>query len=214
MKYWKQHFPLLRIRRPSRDVCDKCHIYHHRFKRRFERGKDRLDDDDSDSEESSSDEDDTDDDTDENGDAKAIGLMREACLHVEQAASQRKLANEKIEAAVEDEKEDKAHSKRTRCIVMDYSQNAGLPQFGDSQAGPTYYYSLININIFGVVDTSIEGGQLDAFVYHEGQGAKGGNNVASLVMTYLKRKDWLKTYETGKELNILMDNCNQSGFQT
>ena len=77
----------------------------------------------------------------------------------------------------------------TRCIVMDYSQNAGLPQFGDSQAGPTYYYSPITVNIFGIVDTSIEGGRLDAYVYHEGEGAKGGNNVASLLMTYLKTKD-------------------------
>ena len=90
---------------------------------------------------------------------------------------------------------------------MDYTQNAGLPQFGDSQAGPSYYYSPITINIFGIVDASVVGGRLDAFVYHEGQGNKDGNNVASMLMIYLKKKGWLKTSEKGKELTVVMDNC-------
>ena len=91
---------------------------------------------------------------------------------------------------------------------MDYSQNVGLPQFGASQAGPSYYYSPLNVYIFGIVDCGVEGGQLDAFVYTEGKGLKGGNNVASLLMIYLKKKGWLDEYHYAPELNILLDNCS------
>ena len=102
----------------------------------------------------------------------------------------------------------KTHKESRRCIVMDYAQNAGLPQFGDSQAGPSYYFSPITVNIFGIVDSSVIGGRLDAYVYHEGEGCKGGNNVASMLMNYLKKKEWLKTHETGLELTVVMDNCS------
>ena len=131
----------------------------------------------------------------------------EACLHVNQARAQRLLCSQMIKAAEKDALANLPHSKTSRCLVMDFSQNAGLPQFGDSQAGPTYYYSPVNVNIFGIVDASVKGGALDAYVYHEGQGAKGGNNVASMLMLYLKRRGWLKRDEPGKELTIIMDNC-------
>ena len=109
----------------------------------------------------------------------------------------------------------KSHEESTCCIVIDYAQNAGLPQFGESQAGPSYYWSPITIDIFGIVNAGEKGGELDAYVYHEGQGKKGGNNVASMVMLYLKKKGWLNWQKTGKELNILLDNCggqNKNNF--
>ena len=99
------------------------------------------------------------------------------------------------------------HSETSRCIVMDYSQNAGIPQFADTQPGKTYYYSPVTVNIFGIVDCSIKGGKLDCFVYHKGQGGKGGNNVASMFMLYLKRKGWLKNDGPGKQLTVIMDSC-------
>ena len=190
LNYWNKHFPLMRICSPSKDVCYKCHIFHHYFVKLHKNDEQKLRNDDDDKDYSNSDyssEDESSDDEEERAEK-----IRAACLHVNQAADQRKLANEKIAAAEADEIANKQHSKRTRCIVMDYSQNAGLPQFGDSQAGPTYYYSPITINIFGIIDTSMKGGRPNIFVYHEGQGGKGGNNVASLLMLYLRYKGLLK----------------------
>ena len=49
-----------------------------------------------------------------------------------------------------------------------------------------YYYLPLTINIFGVVDYSVE--ELDAYVYTEGEGNKGGNNVVSLIQKSLEKK--------------------------
>ncbi len=43
--------------------------------------------------------------------------------------------------------------------------------------------------------------------YTEGEGGKGGNNVASLVMKALHNLGWIKVNRMGKWLSIIMDNC-------
>ena len=55
----------------------------------------------------------------------------------------------------------------------------------------SYYLSPLSIYIFGIVDTAIEGWELVVYVYHGGQGAKGGDNVASILYLYLEKKGWL-----------------------
>ena len=80
----------------------------------------------------------------------------------------------------------------------------GLPHFGGEQPGETYYYSPLSVYCFGVVDVTTD--TMYAHLYEEGKGGKGGNNVASLLFKTLKKMDILKE-ETGKELNIVMDNC-------
>ena len=54
-----------------------------------------------------------------------------------------------------------------------------LPHFGQEQTGETYYYSPLNISSFGCTDFSTD--IVDASVYDEGEGKKGGNNVCSLL---------------------------------
>ena len=47
-------------------------------------------------------------------------------------------------------------------------------------------------------------------VYSEGEGAKGGNNVASLLMKTIQRFGWGQHEnedEAGKEINVVFDNC-------
>ena len=90
---------------------------------------------------------------------------------------------------------------------MDFSQNGKLLCFGENQAGPTYYYSPLTVNIFGLVDTAMGSGHLTAFVYGEIEGRKGARNVASMLMVYLKDKGWLDQKNPGKELTICADNC-------
>ena len=90
--------------------------------------------------------------------------------------------------------------------MADYSQSEQLPYFGNEQPGETYYYSPLKVSIFGIVDFSVKGGKLTAFVYHEGEGKKGGDNVASLLLKEWKEQNWLRD-TPGKEMVILMDNC-------
>ncbi len=47
-----------------------------------------------------------------------------------------------------------------------------------------------------------------AYGYTEGEGGKGGNNVASLIMKALHDLGWIKGNHTGKRLSIIMDNCS------
>ena len=136
-------------------------------------------------------------------------IVQGARLHVEQAKDQRELSNEKIEQAIADQSDGgKLHSECVRTLVMDYSQNADLPQLGANQPGKSYYLSPLSIYIFGIVDAGIKGGVLDAYVYPEHQGGKEGDNVASMLYLYLKKKGWLELGNQGKELNVIMDNCS------
>jgi hypothetical protein len=91
--------------------------------------------------------------------------------------------------------------------VCDYCQNLGIPHFGGEQPGDTYYYSPLNIFCFGIVDASTSPEQLYAYGYSEDVGAKGGNNVASLVIKYLEDFEWLIPGRCGKRLTVIMDNC-------
>eukprot|EP00536_Pseudo-nitzschia_multiseries_P000819 jgi/Psemu1/1854/gm1.1854_g len=133
-------------------------------------------------------------------------ILMEASLHVKQAADQRRVCNTKIKLAHQDYLHGIQHSKWRYCLVVDYCQNAQLPNLGATQPGETYYMSPLTVPILGLVDCSFEGGSLDAFVYHEGIGGKGGDNVASIIIMLLKHKGWLKEDDIGGELTVLMDN--------
>ena len=83
-----------------------------------------------------------------------------------------------------------------------------LPHFGSEQPGETYYYSLLKINCFGVTDLSTD--VLGSFIYDEGEGKKGGNNVCSLLLKKLKDGgliDLSKMHGPAKQLSLVFDNC-------
>lgn len=91
--------------------------------------------------------------------------------------------------------------------MADYCQNLSLPHFGSEQPGDTYYFSPLFVYVFGVADVSGEKAKLKAYGYHEGEGSKGGNNVASLLMQALRDLGWLIDGRCGGRLSIVMDNC-------
>jgi hypothetical protein len=93
------------------------------------------------------------------------------------------------------------------CIVCDYAQNLGLPHFEEEQPVDIYYFSELTVNIFGVADVTKKPTKMLAYGYTEGEGGKGGNNVASLVMKALHDLGWIKANRMGKRLSIIMDNC-------
>jgi hypothetical protein len=123
------------------------------------------------------------------------------------ARAQRQLVNEKIKLARE--QCNNPHSERTYTFIVDYGQNMELPFFGACQPGDTYYYTPLTVYNLGLVDVSHEDGDhLYCHLYKEGEGQKGGNNVASLIMKSLKKLGLLEDQESGgMELNIVFDNC-------
>jgi hypothetical protein len=65
----------------------------------------------------------------------------------------------------------------------------GVPHFGGEQPGDTYNYS--PLSFCGEQD------QLHAYGYTEDHGAKGGNNVVSLLMKALQDLGWLNEGRCG-----------------
>jgi hypothetical protein len=108
--------------------------------------------------------------------------------HFKAAKAQRQLFNMKIANAREDANYNNVpHYRKRRCLVVDYCPLVMLPYFGGVQPGKTHYYWPLNYNTLGCIDPSKEGGNhLYAHLYHEGQGKKGGNNMASLIVKQLK----------------------------
>ena len=49
-------------------------------------------------------------------------------------------------------------------LVGDYAQKIDIPHFGGKHPGLTYYYSPVNVNVFGCVDYSTE--NVRAFLNH------------------------------------------------
>jgi hypothetical protein len=67
----------------------------------------------------------------------------------------------------------------------------------------------LTVNCFGTVDCSNEKDHLYAYVYHEGEGKYGGNNVASLVLETLQEKGFLDVNNPqSKKLTFVFKNCS------
>jgi hypothetical protein len=91
-------------------------------------------------------------------------------------------------------------------IVVYYCQNFEVPFFGSSQPGDTYYFTPETVNGLGIVDCRREKDQLKLYVYGEDKRAKGGNNVASIIVHFLEERGLLDGHKR-KTLNIITDNC-------
>ena len=138
-------------------------------------------------------------------------MMLEAAEHIKMARAQRKLYQDKVEAA--QRTVDRPHSERTYTFVVDYGQNMSLPVFNSEQPGATYYFSPMTVNNLGIVDHAHKyddgkvGEHMHCHVYTDAVGKKGANNVASLIMKTLRHLNILRDDSVGSELNIVFDNC-------
>ncbi|KAG7353955.1 hypothetical protein IV203_003311 [Nitzschia inconspicua] len=141
--------------------------------------------------------------------------LLEAAMHVKQALA---IVNDKTETAKKHRDEDVPHRDRVYTVVADFCQNMELPHFGTHQPGETYYLTPAKLEGFGVVDVSHsgkDGTDADPLYFHcflEGHGAKGGSNVASMIVktlteTGIMRHDGDGAAMRGRELNVVMDNC-------
>ena len=83
-------------------------------------------------------------------------------------------------------------------LCIDYMSNVTLPCI---PVQDTYYFRKLIVNVFGIHD--IASRKMSVFIYHEGEGGKGSNEVCSMLMWYVKNKisDEVKT------LHLFGDNC-------
>jgi hypothetical protein len=132
-------------------------------------------------------------------------ILIDAAKHCCNAKGQREYFNRLTAEAKEANYEGMAHIVRRWVLVADYCQNMGIPHFGGEQPGKTYYFSPLSCYCFGAADPLCEQDRLYANLYHEGQGQKGGNNVASLLFKVLKHIGALKEDEFGGPMTIVMD---------
>lgn len=83
-------------------------------------------------------------------------------------------------------------------ISFDFAQNMYLPHLTD-QASSFYFFSLFNVSLFGVLD---EGKRKQMnYIYSEADGAKGSNNVLSMLM------DYYYILRNRKKIIFHCDNC-------
>ena len=135
-------------------------------------------------------------------------LVNQMHNHCQMWKTQREYVQQKRDEAVSDFVKSVVWPHRHDVLVADYMQNLDLPHFGGEQPGDTYYFSPLTICGFGVVDYSIE--ELNAYIYTEAEGKKGGNNVVSLLSHSLKKKGVFRDAENvgpGESLTMVFDNC-------
>ena len=126
--------------------------------------------------------------------------------HCDSFIAQRTYVQKLAKEAKEDLIERVNWPNRRYSFCADYCQNMDLPHFGQEQPGETFYYSPLNISCFGCTDFSKE--ILDAFIYNEGEGKKGGNNVCSLLYQKLEMDGIIqlsKEKGPGKLLSIVFE---------
>ena len=131
--------------------------------------------------------------------------------HNKAAWSQKILVQQKIDNAKRMCEQSPGDSKITT-LVVDCCQNLDLPHPGGEQTGDTYYFSLIWLDYLGVVNIGED--KLYTYLYEEHSGKKEMNNVASLLMHYIKNyllNQYQHTHHNcpKDEWNNIMYNCRR-----
>jgi hypothetical protein len=74
-----------------------------------------------------------------------------------------------------------------------------------NQAISTTSYPVLHV-LFGLVDLSTSPNKMNCYTYSEDEGKKGANNVASLLMSELKSRGWLRYNEPANSLTVICVN--------
>ena len=190
---WNENFPQIMIRPKSEDTCDECFVFRNRFKYAGVKNTDEGEKEWWETGSLSSMESTqgmgpiktcmtVDPDTEER--EKLIDAVME---HVKMAKTQREYANELTRQA-STIKLDLIKTVKKYVFVVDYCQNMGVPHFGEQQPGETYYFTPKSIYCLGIADVTGPKANINAYMYEEEVGKKGGNNVASLIMKTINGK--------------------------
>ena len=113
-------------------------------------------------------------------------------VQVDQYSEMRNFIKDNIKKSREDKQSNKVWSSRTIIQISDFTQNLDLPNFGSEQTGNIYYLSPLEVYLFGIVSVHPKKYTLSCQYFTEGEGAKGGNNVASMFLKKSKHSVFWK----------------------
>lgn len=221
-KYWKTNFPKVVTQRPREDVCEECFAFanRHRYKEQRQEIKDSIQAAAAEAGHELFTEEDLEVALGDKAFSKKEDKVTIANVtkHVEMQKLQRDLVI-KLRAEAYSDRNKPRHQRRYT-FVADFAQNCYVPNFADEQPGKTYFLSPLNAYVFGICDASTKPTELSAHFYMgEPDGAKGGNNVASLLWKELIRKQLLpsncptreapmgRSHKATDEVNFVFDNC-------
>ena len=95
-----------------------------------------------------------------------------------------------------------------RVLTIDMGQNLELPNFEGEQPGDTYYFLPLTCYLFGVVNnaTATKCAKMNAYVWLEGEGDRGANNITSCLLKDFKVRGYFDAPNYG-DITIIADNC-------
>ena len=203
LRYWKAHFPKLRIRKSGEDTCTDCYKLRLRLSiltRKRDEALRALEDDDM-----------LDSITPDELLKEIDGydeLIAECRKHVEMHQAQREDYNKLRDIAKEDFKNDVPFDLRTEFLVIDMSQNGALPMLRGDQMGDFYYMSPLIQLIFGVACPATN--HMNVYIWEEGTADRGADNIIScLYHDLVSRNIIVESVDTPlKHLVIAADNCS------
>ena len=142
--------------------------------------------------------------------AQSEETQKEAKDHIRKYKVQRELKNSIQSIARDDVVRKVPFKQRTHCLTIDMGQNLGLPNMEAEQVGDTYYFTPLTVFVFGVNDDSRPDGtsdQMNAYIWTEGDGKRGANNIASCLLKDYRARGFLSDGKNEGSLNIIADNC-------
>ena len=131
--------------------------------------------------------------------------IKKAEEHVKMHTAQREEAKKWIEAAQQDEKDDKPMEDRTVTLTMDMSQNGTVPSLSGDQCGDFYYMSPKTQFIFGICNNAKR--SMNVYIWGEGTANQGGDNIVSCLYWDLVMQGIIGGTKV-KRLVINTDNCS------
>ena len=138
-------------------------------------------------------------------------LVSKYKAHVVQFVNMREHVKGLVKRSREEKKNGTAWSQRVIVQIADFAQNLDMPHFGSEQPGDIYYFSPLGIYLFGIVSPYHGDNDLLFCQYFtEGEGAKGGNNVSSLLWNSFKEDGFIERGERDGSMGeyaLIMDNC-------
>jgi len=133
-------------------------------------------------------------------------LLDKAREHIKQYQAQRELVNEWIAKAKEDHLKNVPWEQRSVVLTMDMAQNTEVPHLGSKQFGKAYYMSPETHYVIGIADNATD--TLNAYVWSEGAGERGSNEVTSALHWDLQNRGLFASNRRFGDLVLICDNCS------
>ena len=184
-RFWDTNFAQLKVRPRGEDTCDKCFVIATNIvtnQKKRKRLEEEIDEEEGCINEAA---------FEELVHYEEIQLG-EAHEHIRQYQAQKRVADEHVIEAIDDDVNCKAMHERKVVFTTDMGQNVSLPHLGSEQFGQAYYMSPLTQYLSGFCSNVDE--KMDVFIWGEGDNGRGANQIVSCFYRYLEVSNCLSFY--------------------